>query len=119
MPSHPTARLNTQPRQSPPVEAEKVCSPPSHVPVGPAFSQVEETTWDALKASGQRWPFERPVLVKGGVADLCIFDPSSEWTVEPAVLRSQGKHTPFSGHSLPARVRWTLVGGQIAFEAPQ
>ena len=58
-------------------------------------------------------------LVKGGVADLCIFDPASEWTVEPAALRSQGKHTPFSGHSLPARVRWTLVGGQIAYEALQ
>ena len=58
-------------------------------------------------------------LVKGGVADLCIFDPSSDWTVEPAVLLSQGKHTPFSGHSLPVRVRWTLVGGQIAYEALQ
>ena len=58
-------------------------------------------------------------LVKGGVADLCIFDPAREWTVEPAALRSQGRHTPFSGHSLPVRVRWTLVTGQIAYEAMQ
>ena len=55
-------------------------------------------------------------LVKGGVADICIFDPGREWTVEPAALRSQGKHTPFSGHLLPGRVRYTLVGGQLAFE---
>ena len=55
-------------------------------------------------------------LVKGGVADICIFDPGREWTVEPAALRSQGKHTPFSGHVLPGRVRYTLVGGQLAFE---
>ena len=55
-------------------------------------------------------------LAKGGVADVCVFDPGSEWTVEPAALRSQGKHTPFSGHALPASVRYTLVGGQIAFE---
>ncbi|MFZ3142101.1 dihydroorotase [Polaromonas sp.] len=55
-------------------------------------------------------------LVKGGVADICIFDPDSEWTVEPAALRSQGKHTPFSGHALPGSVRYTLVGGQVAFE---
>ena len=55
-------------------------------------------------------------LAKGGVADVCVFDPGSEWTVEPAALRSQGKHTPFSGHALPASVRFTLVGGQIAFE---
>lgn len=58
-------------------------------------------------------------LVQGGVADLCVFDPASEWMVEPAALRSQGKHTPFSGHALPVRVRLTVVGGQVAFEALQ
>jgi dihydroorotase len=56
-------------------------------------------------------------LVKGGVADICVFDPKGEWTVQPDSLRSQGKHTPFSGYQMPTRVRWTLVGGQIAFEA--
>ena len=57
-------------------------------------------------------------LVKGGVADICVFDPAASWTVEPAALRSQGKHTPFSGYQLPGRVRWTLVGGQLAYQAP-
>jgi len=56
-------------------------------------------------------------LVQGGVADVCIFDPAAAWTVDPAVLRSQGKHTPFSGYELPVRVRWTVVGGQVAYEA--
>ena len=56
-------------------------------------------------------------LVKGGVADLCIFNPTSSWVVEPSALRSQGKHTPFSAYELPARVCWTVVGGQVAFEA--
>ena len=55
-------------------------------------------------------------LVKGGVADICIFDPLQPWTVTPAALRSQSKHTPFSGYELPVRVRYTLVGGQVAFE---
>ena len=56
-------------------------------------------------------------LVQGGVADVCIFDPATAWTVEPAALRSQGKHTPFSGYELPVRVRWTVVGGLVAYEA--
>ena len=56
-------------------------------------------------------------LVKGGVADICVFDPDAAWMVEPAALRSQGKHTPFAGHQLAARVRWTVVGGQVAYEA--
>jgi dihydroorotase len=55
-------------------------------------------------------------LVKGGVADICVFEADSRWTVDPAALRSQGKHTPFAGYELPARVRCTLVGGQAAFE---
>lgn len=55
-------------------------------------------------------------LVEGGVADVCIFDPLAEWTVTPEALRSQGKHTPFSGYALPGRVRCTLVGGQVAYE---
>ena len=56
-------------------------------------------------------------LLKGGVADVCVFNPNQSWTVEPSALRSQGKHTPFSGYDLPVRVRWTVVGGQLAYEA--
>lgn len=56
-------------------------------------------------------------LVVGGVADLCVFDPAQAWTVEPAALRSQGRHTPFSGYELPGRVRATVVGGHLAYQA--
>jgi dihydroorotase len=57
-------------------------------------------------------------LVDGGVADVCIFDPADHWRVTPQALRSQGKHTPFAGHELAGRVRFTVVSGQVAFEAP-
>lgn len=56
-------------------------------------------------------------LVEGGVADLCVFDAAAHWTVSPDALRSQGKHTPFSGHELQGRVHATLVAGNIAFES--
>ena len=55
-------------------------------------------------------------LVEGGVADLCVVDPQAAWTVQADALRSQGKHTPFSGYELPGCVRATLVGGHVAFE---
>lgn len=57
-------------------------------------------------------------LQAGGVADLCIFDPRASWVPTAETLRSQGKHTPFSGYELPGRVRFTLVGGEVAYEAP-
>ena len=55
-------------------------------------------------------------LVVGGAADLCVFDPQQHWAVEAAALRSQGKHTPFSGYELPGRVRCTVVAGQIVWD---
>lgn len=61
-------------------------------------------------------------LVPGGVADLCLFDPQARWAVRPGDLRSQGKTTPFafeaSGIEFGARVRCTIVAGQVAYEAP-
>ncbi|MFN4005482.1 MAG: dihydroorotase [Hylemonella sp.] len=56
-------------------------------------------------------------LVAGGVADVCVFDPQAGWTVQPQQLRSKGRHTPFAGHELPGRVRCTIVGGQLAYQA--
>ena len=55
-------------------------------------------------------------LVAGGVADLCVFDPDAEWMVNADSLRSYGKQTPFSGYELPCTVRYTIVGGQVAFQ---
>jgi dihydroorotase len=56
-------------------------------------------------------------LVEGGVADLCLFDAHERWTVQPAALKSQGKHSPFAGYELPGRVKYTLVAGHVAYEA--
>ena len=56
-------------------------------------------------------------LAVGGLADLCVFAPKDDWVVESSALRSQGKHTPFSGYELPGRVRYTVVGGQVAYQA--
>ncbi|SKC63515.1 dihydroorotase [Paraburkholderia hospita] len=52
----------------------------------------------------------------GATADLCVFDRDAHWRVEPRALKSQGHNTPFLGYELPARVRATVVSGQVAFE---
>ncbi|MBA4141516.1 MAG: dihydroorotase [Nitrosospira sp.] len=55
-------------------------------------------------------------LSPGAPADLCIFDPLQYWTVEPAVLKSQGKNTPFLGMELQGRVKYTVINGNIVHE---
>jgi dihydroorotase len=56
-------------------------------------------------------------LAPGKPADLCIFDPEAYRKVEPAVLKSQGKNSPFLGLELPGEIRYTLVQGQVVYES--
>ena len=86
------------------------------VPLARALSVVTHEPARVLGASLGTLQASVGRVVEGGVGDLCIVDPQAHWTVGPAELVSQGRHTPFSGYELPARVRATLVGGQIAFE---
>ncbi|MEW6562485.1 MAG: dihydroorotase [Pseudomonadota bacterium] len=56
-------------------------------------------------------------LSVGATADICLFDPENWWKVEPAALKSQGKNTPFTGLEMQGKVRATLVGGQVVYQA--
>ncbi len=55
-------------------------------------------------------------LAIGAPADLCIFDAGRSWNVATDRLVSCSRHTPFAGHDLAGRVRWTLVAGRVAHE---
>ena len=54
-------------------------------------------------------------LSVGSIADVCIFDAHTRWTVNAHTLTSQGKHTPFIGYELQGRVSHTIVSGRLAF----
>jgi dihydroorotase len=56
-------------------------------------------------------------LTAGHAADICVFDAECYSKVSPAALRSQGKNTPFLGIELPGKVRYTLVQGQVVYDA--
>ena len=52
----------------------------------------------------------------GAPADIVLFDPRAPFHVSAQSLRSQGKNTPFLGHELAGRVRYTIVAGNVAYE---
>lgn len=52
-------------------------------------------------------------LRKGGAADVTVFDPSREWTVEPSRFFTKGRNTPYTGRKLTGLVACVLVDGKI------
>jgi len=51
----------------------------------------------------------------GSPADITIFDPDLEWTVDPARFKSKSRNTPFAGWHLKGRAIATFVGGRSVF----
>jgi dihydroorotase len=49
------------------------------------------------------------------VADVTVFDPKHEWTVEPGAFLSKGRNTPYAGRKLRGRTLATIVGGRLVF----
>lgn len=58
---------------------------------------------------------DKGVIEEGAPADLVIFDPGREWTVDPADFRSKGKNSPFTGRTLSGKVIATIADGEIAY----
>ena len=81
-----------------------------HLPLIGALARV---TCDPAAIMG----VEAGSLAVGSIADVCVFDPDSSWTVTPESLRSQGKNTPFLGSEMTGRVCTTLVGGRVVYQA--
>lgn len=75
------------------IEADVVTASALAAPVGPSFELIEETTWEALQATGRQWPFDRPLLVKGGVKHWPAF---KQWTFDSLadVCEAGGSEAP-------------------------
>jgi dihydroorotase len=55
-------------------------------------------------------------LAEGSPADVTVFDPAAEWTVDPKAFKSKSRNTPFTGWKLVGRPKLTVVGGRVVFE---
>ncbi len=55
-------------------------------------------------------------LEEGKPADLLIFDPKAEWTVEKP-FASKAENSPFIGRRLTGKVCYTICRGEIVYEA--
>jgi len=51
-------------------------------------------------------------IVEGRPANLCVIDPTAEWTVDPADSASRSRNNPYAGRKLTGRVRHTVYRGE-------
>ena len=56
-------------------------------------------------------------IAEGGVADLTIADLNESFVVDPANFVSKGKNSPFGGYKLDGVVKYTLVDGEVKYQA--
>ena len=54
-------------------------------------------------------------LTPGTAANVVIFDPGAEWSVDPSAFNSRSRNTPFGGRSLTGRVTHTFFRGRPTF----
>jgi dihydroorotase len=51
-------------------------------------------------------------IVEGSPANLCVFDPTFEWVVDPNKLASRSRNTPYAGRQVRGKVRHTVLRGE-------
>jgi dihydroorotase len=79
----------------------------------PLAKTLARITSDAARVLGVKGG----TLAVGAPADLAVFDPKAAFRVSAQALKSQGKNTPFLGHELHGRVRYTVVDGKVVHQA--
>jgi dihydroorotase len=55
-------------------------------------------------------------LEEGAAADVTIFSPDAEWTVDTSQFASKGHNTPLEGSHLKGRVMATIYNGKLAYQ---
>ena len=52
----------------------------------------------------------------GAVANLVIFDPDEEWTIDPEQFASKARNTPFAGWKVKGKVKYTIARGEVIYQ---
>ncbi|HEU5082188.1 MAG TPA: dihydroorotase [Acidimicrobiales bacterium] len=80
--------------------------------------EVEEVvallSWRPAQILGVADRHGGPIL-EGRRANLCVFDPDEEWTVDANAMHSRSRNTPYAGRRVRGRVRHTLLEGEPVF----
>ena len=83
--------------------------------VEPGHISIERAIEMMTSAPARILGLDAGVLREGGPADVCVFDPKKEWTVDPAKFSSRSRNTPFKGMALRGWVTHTVCDGKVVY----
>ncbi len=76
---------------------------------------IGKLTREPAKILGKRFGKLGGLNINAG-ADITIFDPDKEWTVDPKAFASKGKNTPWAGSKLKGKVMATIFDGKVVYK---
>lgn len=74
---------------------------------------IDRLTYQPAKILG----IDAGTLSIGEKADVCIYNPQTNWIMKTEDMFSSGKNTPFEGWELKGKVTHTLLHGKVVFSA--
>jgi len=77
----------------------------------PVATVLALLSWNPARIAGLESTHGGPVA-EGRPANLCVIDPAATWVVDPDVLASRSRNTPYAGRKLTGRVRHTILRGE-------
>ena len=79
-------------------------------------AMVDRLTTGPARVLGETYS-DLASLQPGTAADIVLFDPEQEWTVDTAEFESKGRNTPLEGTMLKGRVVATFAAGNIIYQS--
>ena len=79
-------------------------------------AMVDRLTTGPARVLGETYS-DLASLEAGTAADIVLFDPEQEWTVDTAEFESKGRNTPLEGTMLKGRVVATFASGNIIYQS--
>jgi len=80
-------------------------------------AMVDRLTTGPARVLGESYS-DLASLQPGTPADVVLFDPDEEWTVDTAEFESKGRNTPLEGTKLKGRVVGTFASGNLVYQSP-
>ena len=80
-------------------------------------AMIDRLTAGPAKVLGESYS-DLASLQPGTPADVVLFDPDQEWTVDTSEFESKGRNTPLEGTKLKGRVVATFASGNLAYQSP-